>query len=167
MWKRETGDRLAHSPIAVGRFLLAEAERQGFELTPLRLLKIAFLSHGWMLGLHRMPLARGPVEAWKCGPVFPALYHAIEHRGAARVRLSDLSLGDGELFDADERAVMTDSVRRYGPLTGAQLVELTHADSSPWDLTRHRAHWRNPVIPNDLIEFYYRKILEWHRRRSA
>lgn len=168
-WRREKDNPFAHSPIEVARFIVKEADAQGFALTPIKLQKIVFLCHGWMLGLHGMPLVRGPIQAWRYGPVFPDLYHALKHLGAGRVRLSDLPAPreNEEVFDADEVLVMKDTVERYGPLTGGQLVALTHADSSPWHLTRRRAGWRNPEIPDELIEFSYRKILEWCRAHPA
>ena len=167
MWKRPSLEPLvAHSPIAVARFILAEAEKRDFTMTPMKLLKIVFLSHGWMLGLYGIPLVRGPVEAWQYGPVFPELYHAIKHLGAQPVALSDLPPGKEEVFDPEAQWVMVDAVERYGPLSASWLSTLTHAPSSPWELT-YRDGRRHARIPNDLIEFYYRKMMELHRNSLA
>jgi uncharacterized phage-associated protein len=52
------------------RFLeLAEAE--GRSLTPLQLMKLVYIAHGWMLGIHQRPLIKDHIEAWKLGPVIP------------------------------------------------------------------------------------------------
>ena len=167
MWKRRPSlePLVAHSPIAVARFILAEAEKRDFTMTPMKLLKIVFLSHCWMLGLYGIPLVRGPVEAWQYGPVFPDLYHAIKHLGAQPVVLSDLPPGKEEVFDPEAEEVMADAVERYGPVSASRLSALTHARSSPWELT-YRKGERNRPIPNELIEFYYRKMLEVHQRRQ-
>lgn len=171
MWKRRSRDSLeplvAHSAIAVARFLLIESERQGFPMTPMKLLKIVFLAHGWMLGLYRIPLVRGPLEAWQYGPVFPELYHAVKHLGAQPVKASDLeSEKPKKDFDPEARKVMLDAVGRYGPLSASRLSRLTHAPSSPWELT-YREGRRHARMSNDLIEFYYRKMLELHRKSLA
>lgn len=159
-WKRPSLESLiAHSPISVARFLLREAEARGFAVTPMKLLKMVFLSHGWMLGLHGIPLVRGPVEAWRYGPVFPDLYRLIRHLGTQSVTASDLPAEPKEVFEEEARRVMVGSVERYGPLSASELAEITGAPSSPWELTYRRGGWK-PRIRPELIEFYYRKMLE-------
>ena len=161
MWKsRNSGPVVAHSPTAVARFMLSEADRQGFTVTPMKLIKMVFLAHGWMLALRGIPLVRKPVEAWDHGPVFPGLYHALKHLGSQPVNLSNL-LDVDEEFAPEAKRVMVDAVARYGPLNGERLSALTHAPSSPWDLTYRRGVQDRP-IPNELIQFYYRKMLELH-----
>ena len=165
-WKRRSLESLiANSPIAVARFLLQEAERRGFEVTPMKLLKMVYLSHGWMLGIHGLPLVRGPVEAWRYGPVFPELYRRIRHLGAQPVKSSDLPAEPVEVFDQEAREMMVDSVEKYGPLSTARVSELTGAPSSPWELTYRRGGWK-PKIHPELIEFYYREMLKLHRERE-
>ena len=164
IWNRPSLEPLvAHSPIAVARFILGEADKQGVTLTPMKLLKITYLAHGWMLGLHGIPLIRGPVEAWQYGPVFPELYGAIKHLGAEAVTLSDLPEQKTEVFEAETTEVMRDSVERYGPLSTAELSSLSDAPSSPWELT-YRKGGRRRRIPGELIKFYYQKMLELHRQ---
>lgn len=158
-WLKKTlGGRpvLAHSQIGVARFLLAEAATRNFTVTPMKLQKLVFLAHAWMLALYGLPLVRGRLEAWQYGPVFPELYHEIKHKGAKPLTTADLPAAD-EVFDADEQQHMIWTVERYGPLTAARLSALTHATSSPWDLTWRRG--ANREISADLIRFYYRTLL--------
>ena len=125
-------------------------------MTPMKLQKLVFLAHAWMLAFYGIPLVRGRLEAWQFGPVFPELYDQIKHKGAEPLTVADLRDGD-ETFDADETEHMIWTVERYGPLTAARLSALTHARSSPWDLTWRRG--TNREIPVDLIRFYYRTLL--------
>ena len=163
MWKRRNSEPVVgHSPTAVARFMLSEAQRRGFAVTPMKLNKMVFLAHGWMLALHGTPLVRRQVEAWDYGPVFPGLYHALKHLGSKAVSLSDL-LDIEEEFDPKAKKTMVDAVARYGPLSAARLSELTHAPSSPWELTYRRGVQDEP-IPDELIQFYYRKMLDLHRK---
>lgn len=162
-WKRHSLEGLvAHSPIAVGRYILTKAGEQGFTVTPMKLLKIVYLAHGWMLGIHGLPLVRGRVEAWQYGPVFPELYRAIKHRGAEPVTAADLPDKPHEVFEPEEKRVMSDAVEQYGPLTAAALSSLTHAPNTPWELTYQKGV-RGRAIPNELIEFYYREMLRLYR----
>ena len=156
---------MAHSPTAVARFMLREAKKRGFNVTPMQLIKMVFLAHGWMLALYGIPLVRRPIEAWDYGPVVPGLYHALKNLGAQSVALSDL-LAIEEEFDPEAKKVMTDAVARYGPLSAARLSALTHAPSSPWELTYKRGV-QNREIPNKLIQFYYQKMLELHRQKHT
>lgn len=166
MWRRESLEPLvAHSPIAVARYLLTKTEAGQVTVTPMKLLKMVYLAHGWMLGIHGLPLVRGRVEAWQYGPVFPELYHAIKHLGAQPVRVADLPDKPVEAFDPEEKQVMRDAAQQYGPLTAAQLSSLTHAPSSPWELT-YRKGIRHRAIPNELIQFYYGEMMRLHRERE-
>ena len=164
IWSRPSLEPLAaHSPLAVARFIVAEAENRGFALTPMKLLKIAYLAHGWMLGIHGIPLVRGPIEAWQHGPVFPELYDAVKHLGAQEVTLADLPERKTEVFEAEAVEMMKDAVDRYGPLSTAELASLSDATSSPWELT-YRKGGRRRRIPIELIKFYYQKMLELHQQ---
>jgi uncharacterized phage-associated protein len=70
------------SSTTVANRLFQLAGRAGYRLTPMQLVKLVFLCHGWMLGLYGKPLVRDRIEAWKYGPVIPKLYNAVkQYRG--------------------------------------------------------------------------------------
>src|SRR5215510_7158653 len=54
----------------------------GQPLTPMKLQKLVYFAHGWSLALTGVPLIKDAVEAWRYGPVIPALYHEFKHNGA-------------------------------------------------------------------------------------
>ncbi len=157
-FRRDTSKEVfGHSQFAVARFLLGESLERGYTVTHMKLQKLVFLGHAWMLAFYGSPLVRGRVEAWEYGPVFPQLYHEIKHKGAARLSLSDLP-EETEEFDEDETALMMWIVERYGPLTAARLSSLTHAKSSPWEFTR-RMGSSQEILP-EQIQVYYRILME-------
>ena len=41
----------------------------------MHVLKLVYVCHGWMLGIHGAPLITEPVEAWTYSPVVPTVYH--------------------------------------------------------------------------------------------
>ncbi|KQH74402.1 Panacea domain-containing protein [Xylella fastidiosa] len=47
-------------------------------LTPLQVLKLVYLAHGWCLGVHTQPLIDELVEAWRAGPLIRSLYNVIK-----------------------------------------------------------------------------------------
>lgn len=130
-------------------------------LTALHVNKLAFFSHGWVLGKLHRPLAIETVEAWKYGPVFPSIYHAFKHHGSMRIECSTLSINNEEyksvldgLFDKDEKSIMDNVIKTYSVLPGSELIDITHMEGSPW----HQYYDPNRFfveIPNQVIEEYY------------
>ena len=52
--------------------------RREIESTPMHMIKLVYLSHGWMLGLRERSLINEAVEAWRYGPVVPSVYHRFK-----------------------------------------------------------------------------------------
>ena len=56
-------------------------QRRDVDTTPMHVLKLTYLCHGWMLGIYDHALINEPVEAWQYGPVVPSLYHKYKKFG--------------------------------------------------------------------------------------
>jgi uncharacterized phage-associated protein len=125
-------------------------------ITPMQLLKMVYISHGWMLGLHSRPLFAEQVEAWQYGPVVASVYHRYKKFGSKFI--TDYPQHEPIEFDSRERKVMEQVWNAYHAYTGVQLSALTHQKGSPWDLTRRTIHGSLGVISNDLIEDHYRRL---------
>ena len=122
----------------------------------MQLLKLVYISHGWMLALYDRSLFRESVEAWRYGPVEPNVYNAFKKFGGNQITepLKDYS----DHFDEYELDVMKQVVDAYSGYTGLQLSGLTHKGGSPWDTTISMLGSR-AIIPNDLIKQHYRSLL--------
>lgn len=120
--------------------------------TPMQLIKLVYLSHGWTLGLYGRPLIKQDVEAWKYGPVIPELYQAIKQYRSSPVR--EISCKK-EKIDERFADVINQVYKIYGSFTGIELSMLTHEKNSPWEIT-----WNSgkSIISNDLIAYYYKKM---------
>jgi uncharacterized phage-associated protein len=130
-------------------------------LTPLQLIKLTYIAHGWMLALYQRPLIVDPIEAWKYGPVITDLYHSMKMYGAGFV--TERLAGDDEILGDDERDLIQQVYRVYGRFNGIQLSQLTHQPGTPWYQTWNLGD-RNDVISNDLIAEHYRqKMADEHR----
>ena len=121
----------------------------------MQLLKLSYISHGWMLGLCGQSLFSDHVEAWKYGPVIPSVYHKYKRFGYSHIstKIKDLR----ESFDDISHAIMNRVVDVYGKYDGLYLSSLTHQPNSPWDLT-FKKFGEGAMIPHDVIEDYYKKL---------
>jgi uncharacterized phage-associated protein len=139
---------------AVANFILDLAEKKGDSLTPMQLLKLTYIAHGWFYGIHGRPLICDPVEAWQYGPVIPNLYDAIKHyRGAA---INSKIHAPAVPLTEEEQDIVEQVYDVYGGYTGPQLSNMTHAPGTPWYLTYVPGSF-GLRIPDDLIEEHYRR----------
>jgi uncharacterized phage-associated protein len=145
-----------HSSRQVANYLIELAGERGRGLTPMQLIKLVYMCHGWMLGLYNRPLIREQVQAWKYGPVVPDLYRAVRRFGADPVtRL--LPGPQHPPFDALEQDLIAQVFSTYGDHSGVTLSEMTHLPGSPWHHIWNPKAW-NPAIPDEMIRDYYAKL---------
>ena len=154
-----------HSALLIADYIIAKGKGK---FTPRQVLKIAYIAHGFTLALLDKPLIRDRVEAWKYGPVIPAIYHTLKiHRSERIPKLyycaTNLDVPDirermnfiSNLLDDEERAIIDRVVDVYGDFTADQLSNLTHENGTPWQ----QCYVPNQLwtsIPNDVTKEYYR-----------
>jgi uncharacterized phage-associated protein len=153
---------------AVANEFIHLAKADGRSLTPLQLIKLTYIAHGWMLALYGRPLIVDEVEAWKYGPVIPDLYQAMRRYGSAYVTKDLGTWGSraASRLDETERGITHQVYRAYGEQNGVQLSRLTHQSGTPWYQTRN-ASGQNAVIANDLIAEHYRLLNDERRAKST
>lgn len=143
----------------VANRLLEIAAEAGDTLTPMQLLKLVYICHGWMLGLYGVPLIRDQIQAWKYGPVIPKLYDAVRHfRSQPVVGPLPISGPDGDLIGIEDQ-VIRQSYDIYGKMSGPALSRLTHMPGTPWDQS-FRPDEMAIEISNDLIEDHYQTLAQ-------
>ena len=139
------------------RFLaLARIKAGGDTLTPMQVLKLVYIAHGWMLGLYGRPLIKDDVQAWQYGPVIPTLYNAMRGYGAGVVT-QDIRAPSNDNLDENEDDIVQQVYNLYGDKTGPALSRLTHAAGTPWALTYEPGSF-GLVISTDNIEDHYRRL---------
>ena len=149
-----------HSSLVIAEYLRRKADEVGDSLTPMQLIKLVYLCHGWMLGLHGRRLINEDVEAWRYGPVIRALYDEVKNFRSNPV---ERPLADSRAVDKiedDEKNIIDQVFDIYGKYTGIELSKLTHAPGTPWSEIRRagRSGWE--VIPNNLIAEHFRELAE-------
>lgn len=153
-----------HPSSEVSRYLLDRAGKNRMALSPMKLIKLVYIAHGWMLGLYGRPLIVENVEAWRYGPVIPELYREIKKFRSKPVRAEVFSKLDADKFDEYEEGVMDEVLDIYGKRTAIQLSQLTHSKNTPWDQT-YNSDSRSLVISDQLIENYYAQLYEEYTKQ--
>jgi uncharacterized phage-associated protein len=150
--------------VQVAETILREAKSVGRALTPMQLIKLTYIAHGWSLAVTGRDLFEDRIEAWKYGPVIPALYQATKHFGGAEIPLNMVGDPNVTLLEAPDAALVKDVYKKYGHLSGVQLSALTHRAGSPWHQV-YRDGVMNIEITDDIIRTHYTALL--NDRRSA
>ena len=149
-----------HSAVKVAKHFVdkANATKDGCEdMTLLKLMKITYIAHGWMLGLYGKPLISEDVEAWQYGPVIPELYRETQQFG--RSHISSLPDEYSVELTEHEDSVVDQTFDGYSSYTAGQLVALTHGKGTPWyTVTKGKRYGAGIIIPNHVIQQYYHDI---------
>lgn len=160
---------------AVANYFILLAKRDGKELDPMKIQKLAYLAHGWSLALLGKPLIIDKVEAWKYGPVIRSIYRAfadvgngnITHPAFDVIRLRNGKLGFqapqlGELSEPENKSVrelLEEVWKAYSGFTAIQLSNYTHKPDSPWAQT-YKPGIEGLVIDDEMIKRYFSSLPE-------
>jgi uncharacterized phage-associated protein len=158
---------------AVANEFLKLAAGEGKKLSPMQVLKLVYLAHGWYLAIAGKPLLDEQVEAWKFGPVVPSLYREFKKYGNGPIsepaRTSKIVSNSGKMtlslvpfeITGDEAGLATQVIRevwnKYKNLTAIQLSNLTHLPESPWSQTPNK-EINGTDISNARIREYFASL---------
>lgn len=132
--------------------------REGQETTPMHVIKLAYLCHGWMLGIHARSLLNEPVEAWRYGPVIPSVYHRYK---SFRMNAIDTDLVNRSSYlDDDQERIVSEVVDAYREYEAWMLSTITHQRGTPWYETYRGGLGEGAIIPNRLIQKHYKQMAE-------
>lgn len=121
-------------------------------LTTMQVLKLVYISHGWMLGLVGCPLIQERVEAWRYGPAIRSVYR--QYRGYRGNPIRDVGKNSSEELHEHQASIIRQTFDIYGQMSGIRLSRRTHQEGSPWSKT-----WKAGLryVPNELIKDYYQE----------
>lgn len=142
---------------AVANEFLNLAKKEDILLTNLKLVKLCYISQGLSLAILDKPLfSDDKVEAWKYGPVIPSIYHEFKHfkRNGITSRSINEDYETLKLHDKEAKKVVLLTWKFYKDISENRLIQLTHADGTPWSYTY--VPYKNKVIENKLIKEYYK-----------
>jgi uncharacterized phage-associated protein len=155
-----------HSPVAVANYFIQKSMDSGVSLSPMKLIKMVYIAHGWHLVRKGKPLLSEGIQAWRLGPVIESLYHEVK-RFRDRQIISLISVPtpygtETPIVEDEETQRFLDNVwNAYSNYSGIQLSTLTHRPDTAWHEVWHKRNGKNErhaLIPNDLIAEHYRKL---------
>ena len=131
--------------------------RQDVPTTPMHVLKLVYLCHGWMLGVFGRGLIAEPAEAWRYGPVIPTVYHTYKSfRGEPiAVPLADRSAD----LDESQHELLAAVLRAYGGYSAWELSAITHQPGTPWHEVYNGGRGEGAIIPDAVIGRHYAERL--------
>lgn len=147
----------------IANYFLHKGWIEGILLSPMKLLKLVYIAHGWYLGEHGRPLIGDRILAWPYGPVIPELYFQISDYGdkpiTAPVVSAFYSVGQ-QILDSSVTEFLDTIWDHYKQFSAFELSALTHQDGSPWsqvveNYSRKRLARSSVIIPSEIIQYYY------------
>ncbi len=150
-----------YSSYQIANFFIRASHKSGQELTPMKLIKLCYIAHGWHLAYYNEELLDEVVYAWKYGPVIDSVYQEFRHyRNSQITELYKGAPGSNGYPMPDEKIKpFLDAIwNAYGKYDGIALSSMTHQPNTPWDIVwnKNGGHSRKyAIIPNDLIKSHY------------
>src|SRR3569623_508848 len=138
---------MAYDARRIADWFLIRAERDGEQLTQMKLQKLVYIAHGWYLALTGTPLISDAVEAWKFGPVIRSLYRYFADYGAEPI---PAPLSAIARIDPETERFLEAIWDRYKGYDAIDLSAMTHAPNTPWSLS-YRSSGPPAVISTNRI----------------
>lgn len=153
---------------AVANYFIQRSFDTGIPLTPMKLIKLVYIAHGWHRGYFSQNLINDAVEAWRYGPVIPDLYRKVKWYGRNHIDAPIEGFGvvgdvRNPLPNQHTLDLLEHVWRSYSGYDGIGLSAMTHQPDTPWDTVWRRergSEYRGAIIPNDLIEQHYRAKIQ-------
>lgn len=148
---------------AIANHFVSLLKGDGDATTPMKLLKLVYIAHGWNLAVFDAPLIDDRIEAWEYGPVIPDLYHAIKKFGLKEV-VGPIKGGSRAIlkdYDADHLRLAELVLSTYRGWDAIELSAMTHREGTPWHTVwndRGRQGRRNMEIPNHLLREHFLEL---------
>jgi uncharacterized phage-associated protein len=141
--------------LAVAQYLVMKAKKP---MTPMKLLKLCYIAHGYMLARHRVPLLDEQVQAWQYGPTVVSVWRAVRDYGSQPVKNVAGSAIFAVDFTENEEAVMNEVLEKYAHFPAMTLSAATHKVGTPWEVTWSYQQ-ENTSMSNDLISYFYGQVI--------
>lgn len=150
---------MSYSAARIANYFIGKSN---YDVTPMKLLKLVYIAHGWCLAITDSPLIDEPVEAWKYGPVIRDLYDSFKHYGDKPITERAQYSYEEEDISQEYKKFLDKIWEMYGEYTGVQLSNLTHEKDTPWDKIWNQDGVRTGFykIDDKIIKNYYRNRLQ-------
>lgn len=155
-------DAQVYNALTIADEILRIAKRNGEFLTPMKLMKLTYIAHGWSLALLNRDLFRNRIEAWQYGPVIPDLYQATKIYGRVPIPPSKINDAAPSNVDIQVRALLEEVWAKYGGYDAIALSNMTHMSGTPWDIV-YKPGRKGIEISDELIKSHYKDLASGRR----
>ena len=145
--------KIMYNAIEIANFFIKKSLEEKIELTPMKLIKLVYISHGWCLGIKKTPLINEAIEAWQYGPVVKSVYDAFKHYGNDQITKTKSCFLWSRKLDDDSKELLNAVWDLYKSLNGLQLSTLTHKVGTPWNIAREN---NSKIISDSIIGVFYK-----------
>ncbi len=156
-----------YSSSTIANYFLSKGWREGIKITPMQIVKLVYIAHGWHLAYKNQSLIGDRVLAWPYGPIIPELYFQVNHYKDNPITTpiaSAFRATNHQVFN-DELCEFLDTIwEHYKQFSPLELSTLTHEVGTPWRQVTHSYSRKNLaknsiIIPNEIILHYYKSKL--------
>lgn len=116
------------------------------DLTNLKLQKMLYFAQVEHLKKYGEPLFDDAIEAWKYGPVIPAVYEWLKGCGAYQITKFDIETSTDAL-DEEITSFLETIWDKYNAYSASGLVNKTHEANSAWAKTYNGGKGNRAIIP--------------------
>lgn len=162
---------MSYSPATIANYFLNKASEESRALTPMQLLKLVYIAHGWSWGYFDRPLINETVQAWRYGPVIQSLYDKLKRYGSGAVTAPVQTGPFPWMFDSEvdpSTAQLLDHVwSNYAGYSGLQLSAMTHQENTPWSIAWNQQGGKDAlfaVINDQIIRQHYKEKIDQRAR---
>jgi uncharacterized phage-associated protein len=135
------------------------ADDAGAPIDAMSLEKHLFYAQGFFLATEHEPLFLDEIEAWRDGPVVPAVYQRYKKHGA---QLIEQAAQAPPAFETKKEEFLFDVVRFLRSHTALALSDATHAED-PWMNARKpfkRGDYSSVPLSRDTLHTYFATLID-------
>lgn len=150
------------SGLDVAKYILCRVKS-----THLKLEKLVYLCFADYLCKYDMELYKDEIYAYKYGPVVRSVYDKYKRYGYKEIEQDDKEILVDDVSEMPSRSriifaengvekinSIDSTIEKYGYLSAGDLVDITHRDNTPWDVSGKGKN-RNEIIPNEVIKEFH------------
>ena len=133
----------------VARYVVDKCFMDGNPVSNLQLQKILYFLQLFFIEMYGTLMFPEEFEAWPYGPVMPSVYRRFSRFGGAPI---EMSFKDADAFlKGQHKDVLDIAIKVLSSKSPWDLVRVSHADGSPWDVVYNRRQQHKGVIPNEMV----------------
>lgn len=134
----------------VANWFIKRARRDGREVPPVGIMKLAYFAQGRCLAKHGKPLFPNGIQVWRIGAIIADICNVLDVGEAKMPR----SLNVPDVTEPQTVALLEEVWNEYGGRHPYELTRLIRAPGGPWDIARRAGGWYS-WIPADLIKLHH------------